>query len=98
MPQLLRDCIIVPKPNKNATCFENYRPIALAPHLSKVLGKCILVQYSNFFATSDLQFCLKHVFLTDLCTGIVKTSQPSMYQMERTLSGVSWMQAKHLIV
>ena len=74
MPQLLRDCILVPvpKPNKNATCSKSYRPIALAPHLSKVLEKCILMQYSSFFATSDLQFGFKQGFSTNLCTGIVK--------------------------
>ena len=74
MPQLLRDCILVPvpKPNKNATCSESYRPIALAPHLSKVLEKCILMQYSSFFATSDLQFGFKQGFSTNLCTGKVK--------------------------
>ena len=34
VPKLLRDCILqlIPKPGKDPTCSDNYRPIALAPN------------------------------------------------------------------
>jgi len=40
MPELLRDCILVPIPkgNKDPSVSDNYRPIALASTLSKALG------------------------------------------------------------
>ncbi len=39
MPESLCDCILVPilKGQKDPTCSENYRPIGLAPTLSKIL-------------------------------------------------------------
>ena len=39
MPQLLRNCILIPIPKsgKDPSQSDNYRPIALAPNLSKVL-------------------------------------------------------------
>ena len=38
VPESLRDCILVPipKPGKDPSSSDNYRPIALAPTLSKV--------------------------------------------------------------
>ena len=74
MPAALRDCTLVPipKPRKDPTLSDNYRPIALAPNPSKVLERCILMQYSKHFATSDLQFGFKPGFSTDLCSGVLK--------------------------
>ena len=74
MPRLLRDYIVVPvpKPSKDPTCSDSYRPIALAPNLSKVLERCILTVYHKFFVTSDLQFGFKPGFSTSLCTGTLK--------------------------
>ena len=45
MPTVLRDCILVPIPkgNKDPTLSDNYRPVALAPTLSKALEWCILL-------------------------------------------------------
>ena len=73
MPAALCDCTLVPipKPRKDPTLSDNYRPIALAPNLSKVLERCILM-YSKHFATSDLQFGFKPGFSTDLCSGVLK--------------------------
>ena len=44
MPKCLRDCVLVPIPKsgKDASCSENYCPIALASTLSKVLEHIIL--------------------------------------------------------
>ena len=49
MPKALRDCLLIPipKPNKDPSLSDSYRPIALAPNLSKVLESCILIQYQS---------------------------------------------------
>ena len=74
MPKALADCILVPslKSNKDPTSSDNYRPIALAPNLSKILEWCILQRYGNFLSTSDLQFGFKPGFSSDLCSGMLK--------------------------
>ena len=74
MPETLRDCTLVPipKPFKDPTLSDSYRPITLAPNLSKVLERCILSQFGYCFVTSDLQFGFKPGFSTDLCTGVLK--------------------------
>ena len=54
------------------TSSEYYRPIALAPILSKILEWCILLEFSDSFATSSLQFGFKSSMSTTLCTGLVK--------------------------
>ena len=50
----------------------NYRGIALASCLSKLLKLCILMSFPDAFSTSDLQFGYKKGFSTDLCTGLLK--------------------------
>jgi len=74
VPKLLRDCILqlIPKPGKNPTCSDNYRPIALAPTLSKVLKWCILLKYEDSFSTLLLQFGFKPGLSADMCTGLIK--------------------------
>ena len=74
LPADLRNCIFksIPKPHKDPTSSENYRPIALAPILSKILEWCILIQFNNYFVTSPLQFGFKKSMSTTLCTGLVK--------------------------
>ena len=74
MPAALRDCILVPIPkgNKDPTSSDNYRPVALAPALSKALEWSILLLYPNHFTTSDLQFGFKKGMSTALCTGFIK--------------------------
>ena len=56
VPSVLHDCILVPIPkgNKDPTLSDNYRPVALAPTLSKALEWCILLNYPSYFTTSDL--------------------------------------------
>ena len=70
----LRDCVLVPipKPHKDPSLSDSYRPIALAPNLSKVLESCILMQYHECFITSNLQFGFKQGFSTALCTSVLK--------------------------
>ena len=74
MPKCFRDCVIlpIPKGNKDTTCSQNYRPIALASSLSKVLERLILMKYEFFFCSNSLQFGFKRGFSTTLCTATVK--------------------------
>ena len=74
MPQNLCDCVLVPIPkgNKDASCSQNYRPIALASSVSKVLEQVILSKYEMYFCSNPLQFGFKPGYSTTLCTGIVK--------------------------
>ena len=74
VPASLRDCILVPipKPGKDPSCSDNYRPIALAPTLSKVFEWCLLFKFQSCFITSSLQFGFKPGFSSDLCTGLLK--------------------------
>ena len=71
MPHCLHDCTLVPisKGNKDPSCSQNYRAIALGSSLSKVLEHLI---YSSYLATSSLQFGFKSSSSTTLCTGVVK--------------------------
>ena len=54
---------------KDTSCSSNYRGIAIASTLSKVLEGVIL---QSFFTSSDLQFGFKPGHSTTLCTGILK--------------------------
>ena len=51
MPKCFRDCVLVPiqKGSNDATLSQNYRPIALASSLSKVLERLIISKYETFF-------------------------------------------------
>ena len=70
----IRDCTVVPIPKSHLdpTSSSNYRPIALASNLSKVLEHCILKHYANCFATSNLQFGFKQGSSTTLCATVFK--------------------------
>ena len=72
--QCLRDCVLVPLPkrNKDITCSQNYRPIALASTLSKILEHLICMKFAAFLSSSPLQFGFKAGSSTTLCTGMVK--------------------------
>ena len=72
--ECLRDSIIqpIPKGLKDPAKSTNYRGIALASCLSKLLELCNLMSLPNAFSTSDLQFGYKKGFSTDLCTGLLK--------------------------
>ena len=51
MPGCIRDCVTTPilKGNKDPSCSQNYRPIALASSQSKILERLILHKYSTYF-------------------------------------------------
>ena len=66
------DRIPIQNGNKDATCSQNYRPIALASSLSKVLERLIGMKYETFFCSNPLQFGFKSGYSTSLCTATVK--------------------------
>ena len=70
MPHCLRDCILVPisEGNKDPSCSQNYRAIALGSSLNKVLEHLIINKYSLYLTTSSLQ----SISSTTLCRGVVK--------------------------
>ena len=70
----LRDSIIqpIPKGAKDPAKSCNYRGIALASCLGKLLELCILQLFPKFFNTSRLQFGFKKGCSTDLSTGLLK--------------------------
>ena len=74
MPKCFRDCVLVPiqKGSNDATLSQNYRPIALASSLSKVLERLIISKYKTFFHSNALQFGFKRGHSTSLCTATVK--------------------------
>ena len=74
MPAAFRDATIqpIPKGSKDPSASSNYRGIALASSLSKVLEWSILLSWKQFFSTSELQFGFKSGFSTTLCTGVMK--------------------------
>ncbi len=74
MPTSFRDATIqpIPKVSKDPSLSANYRGMALASSLSKVLGWSILLTWKQYFATSDLQFGFKPGLSTTLCTGVMK--------------------------
>ena len=54
MPKALADCILVPslKSNKDPTSSDNYRPIALAPNLTRMVYSSTLWQFPQHFRPS----------------------------------------------
>ena len=62
----------IPTPGKNPSSSDSYRPITLASTLSKILEWCILLEFPQFFVTSDLQFGFKNDSSATLCTGVLK--------------------------
>ena len=74
LPPQIIDCLLVPvpKPGKNLSHSDSYRPIALASSLSKILEWCILIQYASHLDSCNLQFGFKKDLSTTLCTGVLK--------------------------
>ena len=74
MPKCFRDSVIlmIPKPHKDTSCSQHYRPISLASTLSKVIEHIILLKYENILASNPLQFGFKHGSSTSLCTSLIK--------------------------
>ena len=61
MPESLRDCVLQPvlKQGKDPCNSDSYRPIALAPTLSKVFEWCLLLLDRDAYSTSRFNLVLK---------------------------------------
>ena len=68
--------IVASRVLKHPCSSDSYRPIALAPTLSKVFEWCLLLLDRDAFSTSPLQFGFKEGFSSDLCTGLLKNIAP----------------------
>ena len=94
VPSAIRNCVLQPllKSGKDPCESDSYRPIALAPNLSKVFEWCILIVYDNAFFTSPLQFGFKKGY-SAACTGLIK-NVVSHYVFRESRVFVIWTQAK----
>ena len=63
----------IPKSGKDASCSDNYHPLAFTSILSKILEHIILEKYSKFFVSNFLQFGFKHGSSTTTCAALVKS-------------------------
>ena len=61
MPSVISGCTLIPipKPGEDPSCSDNYCAIVLASMTSKIIEWIILLQCSQYFSTSDLQFGFK---------------------------------------
>lgn len=100
MPAALRDCILVPIPkgNKDPTSSDNYRPVALAPALSKALEWSILL---CILITSPPQICslaLRRECLLLSALVSLRMLFLNLFTMVLQSLVASWMRARLLIV
>lgn len=69
---LLSTIIPIPKNGADSSFSSNYRGIALASCLGKILDRLIMNKYQSNLLTSDLQFGFKKGGSTDSCTFVFK--------------------------
>ena len=100
VPSAIRNCVLQPllKPGKDPCESDSYRPIALAPTLSKVFEWCILIVYNSAFFTSPLQFGFKKGYSTAFCTGLIKNVVSHYVLGNQGRLVVFWMLVKLLTV
>ena len=72
-PKPFRKCVLQPTlgPGKDSSDSGGFRPIPLAPTLSKGFEWSIFIDYKLVFATSYFCFRFKQGLLTQLCTGLI---------------------------
>ena len=75
VPICMRDAILQPilkGGGKDRSCSANYRGIALASSLSKILEWCIILGNPKVFSSCDFQFGFKRGVSTSMCTQFLK--------------------------
>ena len=75
LPDSLTSVLLVPVIKDKVgklNCMDNYRPIALASILSKVLERILLTRIETFILTMDNQFGFKRNHSTDMCIHALK--------------------------
>jgi len=63
---------LIKNPNGGASSSDNYRGITLSPILSKLFELCMLLRFSDFLQSSELQFGFKENFSCAHAIYIVK--------------------------
>ena len=93
--------VIVPilkNKNSNHQDCGNYRPIAIATVVSKLLFKQVtLINIKNFLDTTDNQFGFKTKHTTDMCVFLLKQAISYYITRGRTIFSVFIMLQRHLI-
>ena len=77
LPESLMSVVLVPiikDKSGKINSKDNYRPIAIASIMSKLLEKLLLERLSNFLVTSSHQFGFKPKHSTDACIYVLKES------------------------
>ena len=75
IPTMMLEVVLVPvikDKTKNINSKDNYRPIALASVVSKVLESILLEKMENYLTTAQNQFGFKKKLGTDQCIYVVK--------------------------
>ena len=77
LPDSLMSVVLVPiikDKSGKINSKDNYRPIAIASVMSKLLEKLLLERLKNFLVTSSHQFGFKPKHSTDACIYVLKES------------------------
>ncbi len=77
LPESLMSVVLVPiikDKSGKINSKDNYRPIAIASIMSKLIEKVLLERLSNFLITSSHQFGFKPKHSTDACIYVLKKS------------------------
>ena len=95
LPDSLMLTMIVPimkSKNGDITSKGNYRPIAIATVISKILEMCIQKRLQEYLWTTDNQFAYKKGHSTDMCVFILK-EMIRFYRKHRTPVYVCFLDA-----
>jgi len=75
LPPVMSDVLLIPVPkNKfgDVNSSSNYRPVAIATAVSKIVEKLLLSRFCDLIESSDFQFGFKKYHSTDLCIFALK--------------------------
>ena len=100
LPESLMSVILVPiikDKSGKINSKDNYRPIAIASIMSKLLEKLLLERLNNYFVTSSHQFGFKPKHSTDACIYVLKETINSYVENKVVFSYASLMPLKCLI-
>ena len=89
---------ILKNKNGDMTSKNNYRPIAIATAMSKILEICVQMKLEDYLWTTDNQFAYKTGHSTDMCVFVLKEIVIIIINTEPRCMSAFWMPVKHLIV
>ena len=83
--------------SKDPAAVNNYRPIAIATTLAKVLGWFLLSQLTMYLWTADSQFDFKQAHLTEMAIFAPKHTVDFYHDQTHLYTCAFLMQKRHLI-